>query len=80
MIRLLNYKQVLQRVKEAPDERGAPVRMQLEWRGDATAANPYKEEEVKTYLVDRFGLQVFIQAIQRELLHARHLNVKCIIT
>jgi len=64
VIRLLNYKQVLQRVKEAPEERGAPVRMQLEWGGgDASETNPYKEQEVKTYLVDRFGLQVFIQAI-----------------
>lgn len=65
VIRLLNYKQVLQRVKEVPEERGAPVRMQLEWRGgDASETNnPCKEQEVKTYLVDRFGLQVFIQAI-----------------
>ena len=99
-IRLINYKQVLQKVivgnppsKDEEKESGL-IRMQLEWRKQNTQFNPYRAlqpttsmlpiedttREVKTYLIDRFGLQVFIQTIQRELLHERHLNVKCIIT
>ena len=62
------------------------IRMQLEWRPQISM-NPYKKEEsaggfveCKQYLVNREGLQIFIQTLQRELLNARHLNVKCIIS
>jgi hypothetical protein len=43
------------------------VRMQLEWRASKQAeSNPYRGDEgqdIKTYMIDRFGLQVFIQTL-----------------
>ena len=74
-IRLLNYRQAQ---KEA-----TMIKMQLEWR---RLGNPYKSTtpseatDSKVYMVDRVGLQEFIQSLQRELLSARYLNVSCIIS
>ena len=56
------------------------IKMQLEFRGLNGSKLESSNLIVKNYLIDRFGLQVFIQTIQKELLIARHLNVQCIIS
>ena len=62
-VKILNYKQTLS--KSATSSTGL-ITVQLEWRSLAQP-NPYKGEEgshdVKTYNMDRDGLQVFIQTI-----------------
>ena len=82
-IKLLNYKSTM----ETPGNTGL-IRMQLEFRPALAIPNPYHKTatevgeylEVKTYMVNKEGLSLFIETIQYELVQARHLQVKCLIS
>jgi len=68
VIKLLNYKQVT--TNSTPQDTSQYIRMQLEFI--QSQSNPYKNggtSDVKTYLVDKDGLQVFIESIKRELVN-----------
>jgi hypothetical protein len=64
------------------------IRMQLEFRPALGIPNPYHKIateggeylDVKTYMVNKEGLSLFIETIQYELVQARHLQVKCLIS